>query len=294
MVTEADENWTSRAVYRTLCRLFRIKPPFDANRPLSPRDFAAIQAEYVSRAAPRELHRRQPGEPLPLSERARRAYVLSDEIHDLVQTHCVGRVYLAAPPAQQARMRQNCERSLWATRLLFADSAEGQARARRELRALLRGRPTPIKSRCRELLRVIPSKSRKQMGWVQEWLGARCCPKCGSSVHRARDGEHGFAARCPKCGWHGKAEERPSVHRYRAERQFLWAFLKGEARDADSTEVASDLARAYPFLRLTAKQIAAGLTNPHQADEDTARYFGRRSIRDALSRRRRAARRTLK
>lgn len=265
MAAESEADWTSRYVYRTLCRLFRITPPFYEPRRLSPKDFERIQAEFVGRAVRRELRARDIGEHSGEVGSARRvqALALFTEIFDWVETHCRGRVYLTAALAQQVRMREDWERRLWAGRLLFADSAEGQRRARQELRALLRGRPTPVKSLCRELLRGIPPKSRKQMGWVQEWLGDR-------------------------------KGRRPSVLRYRAKRQFLWAFLKGEARDGEPAEVARDLARAYPFLGLTAEQIAAGLTNPHQADEDTARYFGRRSVRDALSRRRRAARRASK
>jgi len=259
MASGADENWTARGVYATICRLYRIEPPFYENRRLSQRDFKAIEAEFVSRVGPRELHRRQrqPSKGLPPSERHLQAHTVLEKIHDYTQAHCVGMKYLAAPLAKKKQMRQDRDRWLWAGKLLFADSAKAQQRARRELRGRLRGRPTPIKWLCRELLRVLPPKSRKQMGWVEEWLGNK---------------------------------DRPSVLRYRAERQFLWAFLKGEARNGDPSEVPQDLVRAYPFLGLTAAQIAAGLGNPHQADGDTARYFGPRNIRGMLSRRRAARR----
>jgi len=100
MASGADENWTSRGVYATICRLYRIEPPFYENRRLSQRDFKAIEAEFVSRVGPRELHRRQrqPRKGLPPSERHLQAHTVLDKIHDYTQAHCVGFVTLVPSP----------------------------------------------------------------------------------------------------------------------------------------------------------------------------------------------------
>jgi len=87
----------------------------------------------------------------------------------------------------------------------------------------------------------------------------------------------------------------PAILTYRAERQFIWNFLKREkkASEGDPQAVVGDLAGAYPYLGLTAEQVAAGLTNPHQADDETAKKFGLasgRSLRAILSQRRRGHR----
>jgi hypothetical protein len=55
MGSGAGENWTSPGVYPTICRLIRIEPPFYENRRLSQRAFKAIEAEFISRAGPREV-----------------------------------------------------------------------------------------------------------------------------------------------------------------------------------------------------------------------------------------------
>ena len=98
MVSGADENWTSRGVYATICRLYRIEPPFYENRRLSQRDFKAIEAEFVSRVGPRELHRRQlqASKGLAPSGRHLQAHMVFDKIDDYIQARCVGMKYVAA------------------------------------------------------------------------------------------------------------------------------------------------------------------------------------------------------
>ena len=137
MVCRRDENWTSRGVYPTICRLFKIKSPFYENRLLSHDDFKAVEAEFVSRAIPRVLNGRQRlalVAPTP-SKSQLRAHILFEKLSD--QCVVLESEYLSAPPKQQARMRQDRDRWVWAGRLLFADSAKGQQRARTQLRERL-------------------------------------------------------------------------------------------------------------------------------------------------------------
>ncbi len=106
MVSGAAENWMSRGVYATICRLYRIEPPFYENRRLSQRDFKAIESEFVSRVGPRELHRRQrqPSKGLPPSERHLQAHTVFDKIHDYMQAHCVGMTQPTGSGRGQARV----------------------------------------------------------------------------------------------------------------------------------------------------------------------------------------------
>ena len=78
---------------------------------------------------------------------------------------------------------------------------------------------------------------------------------------------------------------------YRAERQFVWAFLRKEADVQRNVmrnlrvDVTKQLAEAYRYLRLTPQEIADGLGNSYQADKDTAEEFGisENSVRSLLS-----------
>lgn len=75
-----------------------------------------------------------------------------------------------------------------------------------------------------------------------------------------------------------------SIATYRRGREFLWAFLLGEARalardqgrpaTADAPAQADTLVKHYPWLGLTADQIRVGLAYPEkQLDLDTAAKF---------------------
>lgn len=68
---------------------------------------------------------------------------------------------------------------------------------------------------------------------------------------------------------------------YRAERQFVWAFLRKESEMQKNDikkslrgSTTEDLARAYWYLRLRPQDIANGLRCSYQADKDTAEEFG--------------------
>lgn len=257
---ESAADWTPRRVYRHLCRLFRIEPPFYQNREFTRAEFEASSAEFVTRALQRESARlrESPERAAPWPAEAFRVW---SELFDLVEDESRGRAYFEASPADQARMRRDHQRRIWAGRLLFADTAGRQARSRRELRRRLKGPDSQVKRLCRELLRVLPPKM-TEASLFDEW---------------------------------SRRADPPGLLRYRASRQSLWAFLKGEAREGGlrSPETARDLAATYPYLRhwsgkrsLTAAEIEAGIKNPHQADDDADHYFGLASTRQVLSRRR--------
>jgi len=78
---------------------------------------------------------------------------------------------------------------------------------------------------------------------------------------------------------------------YRAERQFVWAFLRKEfglerngMRWLRNTD-AKHLAEAHHYLHLTPHQIVEGLSYSHQDDKDAAEELeiSERSIRSLLS-----------
>ena len=127
-------------------------------------------------------------------------------------------------------------------RLYFASTKKGQARSRAEVRRMaMRG---PVERR-----RAL-AQARKATPQAKAWMDTRTLLL--------------------------------EVVTYRARRQFLWNFLRQEAL-ADGMghayirnhagEYGTPLARAYPFLGLSAAAIAQGLKNRHQADIETAKKF---------------------
>lgn len=142
-------------------------------------------------------------------------------------------------------------------RLHFAETADQQARAKQEVKALAQRGPRALRSVLKELLKGLPQRRR------------------------------GLT--------HGKVISE--VVRYRTERQFVWAFLRREAMAAFDCsrrglhelqlEQLEELAKAYSFFKpeLTLDQLKRGLGNSHQTDEDVAEEFGlsTKTLRSLLS-----------
>jgi len=127
-------------------------------------------------------------------------------------------------------------------RLYFASTKKGQARSRAEVRRLARRGPV---ERRRAL-----AQARKATPQAKAWMDTRTLLL--------------------------------EVVPYRARRQFLWNFLRQEALAEGmgrtdirnhAGEYGSRLAKAYPFLGLSAAAIVQGLKNPYQADIETAKKF---------------------
>lgn len=276
---EERQAWSPRSFYRTMRDLFRtrpgekpVSPPFYQNRPLTEEEVEVCQKKYVEYqlSEERSLRVRRPSRVPRRSDRQAQADILFSRIHEMVGTDLpVGHPTQEAAQQRAAQWSQAADQKrkgweIWklAGRALFADTACKQSRARRALRVKLQGRPTTLTRLCREFLRVLPPRTTAEVGAWELFVGGR---------------------------------NDPAMLEYRAERQFLWAFLKHEAKEGDPEEVAQDLAQAYPYLKLTSQQISRGLTNSHQADDETAKKFGLasgESLRSILSQRRRGHRPT--
>ena len=302
------DDWSRRRFYRTMLYIFRqrsgdkpVEPPFYEKRPLTAKEFQEAQAQYVRHAFSEELTKAPGITPPPMEElrllppgiypdpgHSVEAGVLLHRIHRLAGFDLpVGHPTRGAAQERAARWDQASaqDRKRWelfqlAGVVYFADTAEKQSRARKELRARLSGRPTPLTQLCRDLLKVLP-QAKAKIGWKEKFLTR-----------------------------HTKDTSRPDVLGlvyYRAERQFVWNFLRKEVRAFEETKslklvppkrlrvLAYDLCEAYPYLRLTVEEIHRGLTNLRQADEETAKRFKLRSpgvVRSILSQSRQRHRRT--
>ena len=132
------------------------------------------------------------------------------------------------------------------------------------------------------------AESRQQQG------PARCQVKklATSGPIRVRQMLKNFVQKTPQAKRQFSSRELLKLVEYRAERQFVWAFLrkesdvqKDEMRKPLRGEATKTLAAAYRYLRLKPQEIVDGLRYPSQADKDTAEEFGvsESSVRSLLS-----------
>lgn len=270
-IKPSAEDWSPRRFYRTMLYVFRrrpgeqpVTPPFYEKRPLAKEEFEGAQALYVTHALSQELgHLPSPApsqEPTRAPGRFAKAGQLLNRIHSIAGFNLPiglptqeGAEQRAVQRAQaSAQQRKSWELYRLAMKARFADTAEKQSHVRRALRARLRGRPTPLTQLLRKFLQALP-QAKAEIGW-QERLIEGLIP-------------------------------------YRAERGFLWSFLREEVRATEGKSLkhlkpeqvlghAQTLHEHYPYLmswskkyRLTVEQIQTGLLTPRQADDDAAKKF---------------------
>ena len=138
-------------------------------------------------------------------------------------------------------------------RLYFAQTAADQRRARTAVKKLAQHGPLPLRRALRRAIRQTPQAKRR------------------------------FTSKSVLL----------KLRRTHSAWEFVRTFLRREScltpedlkNRFDVAEAARELASAYPYLHMSAEQIAEGLRNPRQADKDTARCYGlsQASIRPLFS-----------
>ena len=248
------EDWSRRRFYETMRYLFRgdrsddtdpVTIPFYRYRPLTHKELRGCINIYIENRKTEDLQR-----------------ILERQIEDL---QCLGLrpEGKSAQPALDAGWpdlngfclsnKAFMEAEVALGRLYFAKAVAAQRRARTDGKKLAQRGPVALRKLVGQAIRQTPQ------------------------AHRRFSSGDVFLAL------------RPAYF----EQQFIWTFLRRESglrsgllKDAHAVGWAAEkLASAYPYLHMSAKDIAEGLVNPRQADTDTAEEFGlsESSIRSLFS-----------